>query len=182
EWAFARARVLEETGEYRDAIDHYRKAVERDGELAEGWFRLGYLLDLYGTDDEERRDEAVHAYEACLRILPVHTNAVINLGLLYEDRERYHDAVKCYEAVLRVHPNHPRAKLYLGDALAATRMFYDRDQEKKADRYSQILKIPVTDFELSVRSRNCLQKMNIETLGDLIMKRESELLSYKNFG
>ena len=45
-----------------------------------------------------------------------------------------------------------------------------------------MLKIPVTDFELSVRSRNCLQKMDIETLGDLIMKTEQELLSYKNFG
>jgi DNA-directed RNA polymerase subunit alpha len=45
-----------------------------------------------------------------------------------------------------------------------------------------VLKIPVSDFELSVRSRNCLQKMNIETLGDLIMKTEQELLSYKNFG
>lgn len=182
EWAYTRARVAEVAGEYRDAIDHYRLAVERNRSFSGAWFRLGYLLDLYGTDDEERRDEAVHAYEECLRIVPVHTNAVINLGLIYEDRERYHDAVKCYEAVLRVHPNHPRARLYLGDALAATRMFYDRDQEKKADRHSQILKIPVTDFELSVRSRNCLQKMNIDTLGDLIMKTESELLSYKNFG
>jgi DNA-directed RNA polymerase subunit alpha len=72
--------------------------------------------------------------------------------------------------------------LYLGDAQAATHMFYDKDQEKKADRQSQVLKIPVTDFELSVRSRNCLQKMDIRTLGDLIMKTEQELLSYKNFG
>ena len=40
----------------------------------------------------------------------------------------------------------------------------------------------VTDFELSVRSRNCLPKMNIRTLGDLIMKSEQELLAYKNFG
>jgi DNA-directed RNA polymerase subunit alpha len=40
----------------------------------------------------------------------------------------------------------------------------------------------MTDFELSVRSRNCLKKMNIRTLGDLLRITESELLSYKNFG
>jgi DNA-directed RNA polymerase subunit alpha len=35
---------------------------------------------------------------------------------------------------------------------------------------------------LSVRSRNCLKKMNIRTLGDLLNTTEQELLSYKNFG
>src|SRR5207237_8615204 len=41
---------------------------------------------------------------------------------------------------------------------------------------------PVTDFELSVRSRNCLKKMNIKTLGDLTRVTEQQLLSSKNFG
>jgi DNA-directed RNA polymerase subunit alpha len=44
------------------------------------------------------------------------------------------------------------------------------------------LETPVTDFELSVRSRNCLKKMNIRTLRDLLMITKAELLSYKNFG
>ena len=45
-----------------------------------------------------------------------------------------------------------------------------------------MLEIPVTDFELSVRSRNCLKKMNIKTLGDLTRVSEQQLLSSKNFG
>ena len=40
----------------------------------------------------------------------------------------------------------------------------------------------MTDFELSVRARNCLKKMQIRTLGDLLKITEAELLSYKNFG
>src|SRR5438034_8316315 len=44
------------------------------------------------------------------------------------------------------------------------------------------LEIPVTDFELSVRSRNCLRKMNIRTLGDLTRTTEAALLASKNFG
>jgi DNA-directed RNA polymerase subunit alpha len=47
---------------------------------------------------------------------------------------------------------------------------------------SQVLGIPVTDFELSVRSRNCLQKMGIHTLGDLCRTTEAELMASKNFG
>ena len=180
-YAYHQGYALERSGEYLDAIEWYRKASELEPAYAEAHFRLGYLLDLYSKDDSAT-DAAIEAYELCLKITPVHSNAVVNLGVLYEDRERYHDATKCFETVLRNHPDHDRVRLYLEDAEACTRMFYDREQEKKADRHSQVLKIPVTDFELSVRSRNCLQKMNIDTLGDLVMKSEQELLSYKNFG
>jgi len=61
-------------------------------------------------------------------------------------------------------------------------MMYDEEKEKWQDRHKQILEIPISDFELSVRSRNCLRKMNILTLGDLLQTTENELLSYKNFG
>jgi DNA-directed RNA polymerase subunit alpha len=182
ELLFYTGYYLERNGEYAEAIQSYRQAVAIDSQYADAYFRLGRLLDLYGTDADDANDESVVALEACVRIMPVHTNAVMNLGCLYEDRERYHDAIKCYESILRHYPNHAQARLYAGDAEASTRMFYDREQEKKADKHSQVLKIPVSDFELSVRSRNCLQKMNIQTLGDLIMKTEQELLSYKNFG
>jgi DNA-directed RNA polymerase subunit alpha len=33
-----------------------------------------------------------------------------------------------------------------------------------------------------VRSRNCLERMNVKTLGDLTHITEADLLSYKNFG
>jgi DNA-directed RNA polymerase subunit alpha len=61
-------------------------------------------------------------------------------------------------------------------------MYYDEDMERKEDRLNQILRIPITDFELSVRARNCLNKMQIQSLGDLVCRTEQELLSYKNFG
>ena len=41
---------------------------------------------------------------------------------------------------------------------------------------------PSHRLELSVRSRNCLRKMNIRTLGDLTRTTEAALLSSKNFG
>jgi DNA-directed RNA polymerase subunit alpha len=61
-------------------------------------------------------------------------------------------------------------------------MIYDEEKEKLQDRHNKILEIPISDFELSVRSRNCLKKMKIFTIGDLLNITEAELLSYKNFG
>ena len=41
---------------------------------------------------------------------------------------------------------------------------------------------PITDLEFSVRSRKCMQRLNIETIGDLVDRTEAELMATKNFG
>jgi DNA-directed RNA polymerase subunit alpha len=46
----------------------------------------------------------------------------------------------------------------------------------------EILNRSVEEMELSVRSYNCLKNANIQTLGDLIQRTESEMLRTKNFG
>ena len=38
------------------------------------------------------------------------------------------------------------------------------------------------ELELSVRSYNCLKNANIQTIGELVQKSESEMLRTKNFG
>ncbi len=164
-------------GDYAEARGHYEGAIEHDPEHARSLFRLGYHHCLHGDEDQ-----AVEYYERCTELVPTFANALLNLGNLYEDRGDYDEALEAYQSVLRVIPNHPRARMFVKDAEASKHMFYDEDLERRADRRSQILKTPVTDFELSVRSRNCLNKMNIKCLGDLVQKTENELLSYKNFG
>lgn len=42
--------------------------------------------------------------------------------------------------------------------------------------------ILIKDLEFSVRSRNCLKKAGIHTLGELVGKKASDLLEIKNFG
>ncbi|MCK6602236.1 MAG: DNA-directed RNA polymerase subunit alpha [Bacteroidetes bacterium] len=46
----------------------------------------------------------------------------------------------------------------------------------------RILKTPVDDLELSVRSHNCLKAANVKILADLVRKDESEMLKFRNFG
>ena len=42
--------------------------------------------------------------------------------------------------------------------------------------------MPVADLELSVRARNCMERLNLRTIGELVQKSEQELMSVKNFG
>ena len=54
--------------------------------------------------------------------------------------------------------------------------------ERGAVQGSEILSRSVEELELSVRSYNCLKNANIQTIGDLVVKTEAEMLRTKNFG
>jgi len=170
-------QILEEDGAHEQAIDAFRRAVELDPQHAAASFRAAYLCDLHGEDQL-----AVEYYEKCAALCPTYTNALLNLGVLYDDLEQYDRAVACFRRVLATDPTHSRARLFLKDALGSKDMFYDEEVERRHDRTSQVLRVPISDFELSVRSRKCLENMNIRTLGDLTRITEAELLAFKNFG
>jgi len=51
-----------------------------------------------------------------------------------------------------------------------------------ADRFTEYLNRSVEELELSVRSYNCLKNANIQTIGDLVVKTEADMLKTKNFG
>ena len=177
DYQFHLGRIRESQGRYEEAIEAYERALQLDSTHRPTLFRLAFLYDLRGEENL-----AIDYYKQCIQQPPIHEGALINLGVLYEDVGRYDDAIDCFKKVLKSRPNHPRARLFLRDAEASKTMYYDEEGERRRDKRNQVLEIPVTDFELSVRSRNCLKKMNIRNLGDLIRHSEQELLSYKNFG
>lgn len=45
-----------------------------------------------------------------------------------------------------------------------------------------VLSRPISDFEFSVRTWNCMQSMGIKYVGELVSKSEKDLLRRKNFG
>ncbi|KAA3618157.1 MAG: DNA-directed RNA polymerase subunit alpha [Calditrichaeota bacterium] len=49
-------------------------------------------------------------------------------------------------------------------------------------RIRKLLKMPVDELELSVRSHNCLMAANIKTIGDLVSRDEAVMLKFRNFG
>jgi DNA-directed RNA polymerase subunit alpha len=177
EYHFQLASINLTEGERAEAIRHLERAVELDPSHTGALFQLGHANDLAGNDDE-----AIGFYERCINHPPVHVGALVNLGVLYEDNDKYDKAEDCFRKVLSANPTDDQARLFMKDAHASLTMYYNPEEEQSFTRFSQVLEIPVTDFELSVRSRNCLKKMNIRSLGDLTRVTEQQLLSSKNFG
>jgi DNA-directed RNA polymerase subunit alpha len=177
EYHYQRGCMLADEGEQIRAAGAFERALSLNRDHTGALFQLAYINDLYGNDDV-----AIDYYQQCLRHPPVPLAALINLGILREDDQRYREAETYYNQVLAHLGSEPRARLYAKDCRASRDMYYDESLEKQHDRLRTLLEIPVTDFELSVRSRNCLRKMNIRTLGDLTRTTEAALLASKNFG
>jgi DNA-directed RNA polymerase subunit alpha len=178
EYPYQRAATLAAIGgNLVEVIALFQRALQHNPKHAGALFGLAVEYDRMGSDQH-----AFELYQRGAGLIPSHIGTLLNLGLMYEDRNDFARAQACYRRVLETDPNHEIAKLYLKDAAAGGNVLYDEDSQKKNERLAQLLNVPVTDFELSVRSRNCLQKMGIRTLGDLTRVSEQTLLSSKNFG
>ena len=170
-------RLREGRYEWVEAMAKYREILETDADHSETLFRMALLLDRYGEDEE-----AMQLYEQCVNDPPTHVNALLNLAVLYEDHDRYEEARDIVHSVVNQCPDNTRACMFLKDIDASLTMYYDEEREISREKRDAMLDTPVGDFELSVRSRNCLKQMDIHTLGDLLRITEPRLLAYKNFG
>ena len=170
-------KAAETKGDREQATNELRRAVVADPTNPTALFDLAYRLDSLGEEDE-----ALAMYERAAERAPAHINTLVNLAVVFEDRGDLPRAERCLRQVLETQPNHPRARLYMKDVLASREMTVEDEGERDVTKRKAMMDTPVTDFELSVRARTCLKKMNIRSLGDLLRITEAELMSYKNFG
>jgi len=177
EYYYQDGGIAEAEGDQVRAAKLYTRAVELEPRHAGALFRLAFLNDLQGNDEE-----AIGYYEKCLKYPPIGKGVLYNLGILYEDHDQYDKATECFRRLHKADPRDERAKLFVKDAEASLTMHYSPEDEQIREQDRIVMEIPITDFELSVRSRNCLKRMNIRTLGDLTRVTESQLLASKNFG
>lgn len=175
--ALGEAERAAQEGNRAGQIAALRRAAAASPNDPQVLFKLAYSLDLAGEEDE-----AIALYERVCDFVPPPVNALLNLAVLLEDRGEYARAERCLRQILDTNPNHARARLFMKDVQASRSMVIEEENERDVMKRKALLDTPVTDFELSVRARTCLKKMNIRTLGDLIRINEAELMSYKNFG
>ncbi|MFK7778524.1 MAG: DNA-directed RNA polymerase subunit alpha C-terminal domain-containing protein [Gimesia sp.] len=177
EYSFQMGCIRSDHGDLYGAIESFERAVDMDPRHSRAIFRLAGENASRGNDED-----AIRLYEQSLSSPPFYLGAILNLGLLYEDMENYPAAAFCFRRILEADPLNEMAAMYLKDIEAADNMYYDEETARNEARMKQLLDRPVTDFELSVRSRNCLHAMDIHTLGDLTRVSENDLLAGKNFG
>jgi DNA-directed RNA polymerase subunit alpha len=71
------------------------------------------------------------------------------------------------------------------DELNFQTISFDSDEEETpSDRDSILhkLALKISEIELSVRSTNCLQIANIDTIAELVIMQELDMLKFRNFG
>lgn len=164
-------------GWHADAMKSYEKALEQEPGHAPSLFRMAYILDRCGEDDR-----ALELYEQLRKLRPMHVATVMNLGVMYEDRSEFERAAQCFQSVLDYFPGNGRAQLYLKDAQASMIMFYDEEAARREVKLGQVLGQPVAEVSFSPRVRTALQKLGINTMGDLVGKSEEDFLGIPNFG
>lgn len=71
------------------------------------------------------------------------------------------------------------------DQVKTHSILFDRGEmqtNRDRDEILQKLALKIDEIELSVRSTNCLAAANINTIGELVVMPESEMLRFRNFG
>lgn len=57
-----------------------------------------------------------------------------------------------------------------------------QDEDPELTRKRKLLLMSIDELELSVRSYNCLVDAKVKTIGELVSKKENEMLKFRNFG
>ncbi|MBI5274017.1 MAG: DNA-directed RNA polymerase subunit alpha [Chlamydiales bacterium] len=71
------------------------------------------------------------------------------------------------------------------DELKFQSIVFEKDEPEQASDQDSILNklcLRINEIELSVRSTNCLSQADIETIAELVVMPESEMLKFRNFG
>jgi len=71
------------------------------------------------------------------------------------------------------------------EAIKTHAIHFDRGEmqtNRDRDEVLSKLALKINEIELSVRSTNCLANANIDTIGELVVMPESEMLRFRNFG
>ena len=97
-----------EVGELREAIEAYRKALDRCPDFPDIRNRLGIALRDAGLPDR-----AIAEFRRILRSHPGYSDATVQLGVTLYSLGRAEEAAQEWESVLADHPEREDARMYL---------------------------------------------------------------------
>lgn len=78
-----------------------------------------------------------------------------------------------------------RHHLFVFDQVSGEKVEFAKangEVNEENNRWNKLMNMSVNELEMSVRAHNCLNNAGIETLGALVIKSESEMLKFRNFG
>jgi tetratricopeptide (TPR) repeat protein len=103
----ATADAYANVGELREAVEGYRKSLDRCPDFHDIRYRLGVVLRELGLPDQALRE-----FKRVLRGNPGLLDAQVQLGLTYYTLGRSEDALERWRAVLKFDPGRDDARMY----------------------------------------------------------------------
>ena len=181
------AAMLEASGNFADAEQHWHTVTQLVPEFADAWFKLGEICARLGRPieaevyyhrllrmrpasfeamnslgllelDRGNLDAATQWFEQALRINPKFAQVHVNWGLLESSRGNATAAAAHYREALRCDPNSVAAHINLGNLLAA--------QQKHAeaiDHYSQAARFRPNESTIHFALANSLSALGRDT-------------------
>jgi tetratricopeptide (TPR) repeat protein len=114
--------LFKEAGDYDQAAEWYRKAIEADPGDATYLIYLGGVLAKQGRfhEAEEAHRAAIECPEGCI------DEAYLNLGFVLRARERFREAADCFREAIRLDPEYRAARCALRDVERCIKLEGDR--------------------------------------------------------
>ncbi|MDI6751843.1 MAG: tetratricopeptide repeat protein [bacterium] len=70
---------------------------------------------LYLSGDEKEAELAIKEYRYALELMPIFTEAYLNLAVLYKKQGKIDEVIDCYQKIIDINPNHTFSLISLGD-------------------------------------------------------------------
>lgn len=180
---FIKGMALMEKDKMEAAIESFQHALNIDQSHFDALMQLGYIWE------EKDPKMSIEYFKTAAKSNPKSTEALYNLGLLYQENAQAVKAIQAYESIIKLDSNNKLAffnigyvnLVYLNDYSNGAKYFskaiardpeytdawYNRgycfellkDTEKARSDYQQVLKIKVNDPK-AVEGLNRLDKMN----------------------
>lgn len=98
-------------GEYKEAIEFLKKAIELNPELSEAYYNLGISYERLG-----KHKDAIEVLEKSIELSPDDPNAYYALGYAYYQKKKYQKAIDAFEHTVSLQPNNAFAFKKLGSS------------------------------------------------------------------
>ena len=125
---------------YREAVNLYQTAIQKDPRIAEAWMNLGLALDSMGDPDR-----AIEALDRALILKPKKVKAWVYKGNAQYGKGMLEDALRSYDEAIRLDPKYPGA--WANEASVLRKM---QKYEESGEAFRKYIELAAKDLKFDV--------------------------------
>ncbi|MCK4463197.1 MAG: tetratricopeptide repeat protein [Candidatus Omnitrophica bacterium] len=183
EYYINQGNIYLDAGQYKKAIDEYKKVINVNPSFTPAYFNLGIAYTTLGEEDN-----ALEAYQKAIELDPNYVEAYGNIGWIYRSQNNYEKSIEYYNKARNISPNDPLiyenlglGYYFLGDSSTgeknlrhAQKLYSEKQNYRKAKDMEKFILTYKEDFEkervcqcngcIYMRSGQCYLGKNIKNV------------------